>query len=154
MQLGWGGGDPRCGTFQKAPSRGWVEGTSRQALRTSGGSHAGEGNEAAPRTCSFLLFQNPRCVSLTYSCMTKTKWPCPQPLNIKEHWLNSDNRRGGRGQRGYLKDKGEIAQTADQSQDSNRSQPGELRFESQAGHLKPQASFPNWSSVFSLLKGG
>lgn len=84
MQLGWGGGEPRCGTFQKAPGVG-AGGTSRQEVRTSGGSHAGEGNEAAPQTCSFLLFQNPRCVSLTCSRMTKTKWPCPQPLNFKEH---------------------------------------------------------------------
>lgn len=156
-QLGWRGEDPRCGTFQKAPAS-----PSRKdwGLGEGGRCHgAGRGDiQAGTRDrwwfshrvrerrklfkLNFLLFQN-TFESFTHSCVTTTKWPCPQTLNFKESWLNSGNKKGSRGQWGYLRDKGETAQAADQSQDNIAVRvPGELEFKSQAGHLKPRASFP------------
>lgn len=42
-----------------------------------------------------------------------------------------------------MRDKGETAQAADQSQDNIAVRvTGELEFKFQAGHLKPRASFP------------
>ena len=158
MQLGWGGEDPRCGTFQKAPAspswKDWGLGEGGQVpwgrSRGHPGRHSGqmmvlpsgEGKEEAIQT-SLSSFSKHMFESFTHSCVTTTKWPCPQTLNFKESWLNSGNKKGSRGQWGYLRDKGETAQAADKSQDNIAVRMvGELEFKSQAGYLKPRASFP------------